>query len=197
MLERLNVVLYFLKLTCFFLSHYGFYCFYLQLLKRKSSVLDSDIGSVGPIRRIRHKPNLLSSKSSRTAIGGSPLSEKSLFSSILNKSSDAETSGTQVAPVSSMTVGLASSTFDTVVVPLKELNNAAPPPVFSFDSKDHVKKAPPFTFSSLPPPAVVESFGAFSEPKPESSSSRSVSTFQHLINCLGNICCLIIPFLLP
>ena len=144
----------------------------------------------------------MSSKSSRTAIGGSPLSEKSLFSSILNKSSDAETSGTQVAPVSSITVqpvGLASSTFDTVVVPLKELNNAAPPPpVFIFDSKDHVKKAPPFTFSSLPPPAVVvESFGAFSEPKPESSSSRSVSTFQHLINCLGNICCLIIPFLLP
>ena len=171
---------------------------YLQLLKRKSSVLDSDIGSVGPIRGIRHKPNLLSSKSSRTAIGGSPLSEKSLFSSILNKSSDAETSGTQVAPVSSMTVGLASSTFDTVVVPLKELNAAPPPPpVFSFDSKDHVKKAPPFTFSSLPPPAVVvESFGAFSKPKPE-SSSRSVSTFQHLINCLGNICCLIIPFLLP
>ena len=194
MLERLNVVLYFLKLTSF-LSHYGFYCFYLQLLKRRSSVLDSDIGSVGPIRRIRHKPNLLSSKSSRTAIGGSPLSEKSLFSSILNKSSDAETSGTHVAPVapvSSMTVqpvGLASqpsSTFDTVVVPLKELNAAPPPPVFSFDSKD-VKKAPPFTFSK---------FGVFSEPKPE-SSSRSVSTFQHLINCLGNICCLIIPFLLP
>ena len=69
-------------------------------------------------------------------------SEKSLFSSMLNKSSDAETSGTHVAPVapvSSMTVqpvGLASqpsSTFDTVV-PLKELNAA--PPVFSFDSKD-------------------------------------------------------------
>ena len=78
-------------------------------------------------------------------------------------------------------VGLASqpsSTFDTVVVPLKELNAAPPPPppVFSFDSKD-VKKAPPFTFSSLPTPAVGESFGlkfgAFSEPKPE-SSSRSV-----------------------
>ena len=72
MLERFNVVLYFLKLTSF-LSHYGFYCFYLQLLKRRNSVLDSDIGSVGPIRRIRHKPNLLSSKSLCTAIGGSPL----------------------------------------------------------------------------------------------------------------------------
>ena len=83
-------------------------------------------------------------------------SEKSLFSSILNKSSsDAETSGTHVAaeknttaftfpvaPVSSMTtvqpVGLAS----LVPLPLEELNAA--PPVFSFNSKDHVKKAPPF-----------------------------------------------------
>ena len=73
LLERLNVVLYFLKLTSF-LSHYGFYCFYLQLLKRRNSVLDSDIGSVGPIRRIRHRLNLLSSKSSRTPIGRSPLS---------------------------------------------------------------------------------------------------------------------------
>ena len=139
-------------------------------------------------------------------------SEKSLFSSILNKSSDAETSGTHVAaekntaftfpvaPESNMTVqpvrlaSQPSSTLDTVV-PLKELNAA--PPVFSFDSKD-VKKAPPFTFSSLPP-AVGESFGlkfgAFSEPKPE-SSTRSVSTFQHLIICLGNIFCLINPFLL-
>ena len=35
--------------------------------------MDSDIGSVGPIRRIHHKPNLLSSKSLRTTIGGSPL----------------------------------------------------------------------------------------------------------------------------
>ena len=117
-----------------------------------------------------------------------------IFYNHIKSGSDAETSGTHVAaeknstaftfpvaPVSSMTVqpvGQPSSTFDTVVVPLKELNAAPPPPpVFSFDSKDHVKKAPPFTFSSLPPPAVGESFGlkfeAFSEPKPE-SSSRSV-----------------------
>ena len=45
----------------------------MQLLKRRNSVLDSDIGFVGPIRRIRHKPNLLSSKGLCTAIGGSPL----------------------------------------------------------------------------------------------------------------------------
>lgn len=45
----------------------------MQFLKRRSSVLDSDIGSVGPIRRIRQKPNLLSPKSLGTAVGGSPL----------------------------------------------------------------------------------------------------------------------------
>ncbi|XP_040947616.1 nuclear pore complex protein NUP1 isoform X1 [Gossypium hirsutum] len=33
-----------------------------QVLKRRSSVLDNDIGSVGPIRRIRQKSNLLSSR---------------------------------------------------------------------------------------------------------------------------------------
>ncbi|KAH7547703.1 hypothetical protein JRO89_XS14G0004700 [Xanthoceras sorbifolium] len=42
-------------------------------LKRRSSVLDSDIGSVGPIRRIRQKPNLLTSKTSRLAASGSLL----------------------------------------------------------------------------------------------------------------------------
>ena len=34
----------------------------LQVLKRRSSVLENDIGSVGPIRRIRQKPNLLPHK---------------------------------------------------------------------------------------------------------------------------------------
>ncbi|XP_074269521.1 uncharacterized protein LOC141592665 [Silene latifolia] len=33
-----------------------------QVLKRRSSVLENDIGSVGPIRRIRQKPNLLHPK---------------------------------------------------------------------------------------------------------------------------------------
>ncbi|KAL5735224.1 hypothetical protein ACOSP7_033085 [Xanthoceras sorbifolium] len=42
-------------------------------LKRRSSVLDSDIGSVGPIRRIRQKPNLSTSKTSRLAASGSLL----------------------------------------------------------------------------------------------------------------------------
>ncbi|XP_075502747.1 nuclear pore complex protein NUP1-like isoform X2 [Primulina tabacum] len=39
------------------------------VLKRKNSVLDDDLGSVGPIRRIKQKPNLLASKTSVTASG--------------------------------------------------------------------------------------------------------------------------------
>ncbi|XP_073016073.1 uncharacterized protein [Primulina eburnea] len=38
-------------------------------LKRKNSVLDDDLGFVGPVRRIRQKPNLLASKTSVTASG--------------------------------------------------------------------------------------------------------------------------------
>ncbi|RDX64251.1 Nuclear pore complex protein NUP1, partial [Mucuna pruriens] len=44
------------------------------VLKRRSSVLDNDIGSFGPIRRIRHKSNLLSSKSLTLPHSGNPLS---------------------------------------------------------------------------------------------------------------------------
>ncbi|XP_073037093.1 LOW QUALITY PROTEIN: uncharacterized protein [Primulina eburnea] len=39
------------------------------VLKRKNSVLNDDLGSVGPIRRIKQKPNLLASKTSVTASG--------------------------------------------------------------------------------------------------------------------------------
>lgn len=40
-----------------------------QTLKRRNSVLDDEIGSVGPMRRIRQKPNLLSSRFHHTAHG--------------------------------------------------------------------------------------------------------------------------------
>nr|XP_027189839.1 nuclear pore complex protein NUP1-like isoform X3 [Cicer arietinum] len=43
-------------------------------LKRRSSVLGNDIGSFGPIRRIRQKSNLLSSKGLTLTHSGSPLS---------------------------------------------------------------------------------------------------------------------------
>ncbi|KAM2065072.1 hypothetical protein ACFX1T_028096 [Malus domestica] len=51
--------------------------------KRRFSVLDSDIGSVGPIRRIRQKPNLLSSRGlsspvSSTTILGATISSESV-----------------------------------------------------------------------------------------------------------------------
>ncbi|KAJ7974812.1 Nuclear pore complex protein NUP1 [Quillaja saponaria] len=43
-------------------------------IKRRSTMLENDIGSVGPIRRIRHKSNLLSSKGLSIPVSGSPLS---------------------------------------------------------------------------------------------------------------------------
>ncbi|XP_038679291.1 nuclear pore complex protein NUP1-like isoform X2 [Tripterygium wilfordii] len=45
-----------------------------RALKRRSSVLDYDIGSIGPIRRIRQKPSLLSSKNLGMPAAGSTLS---------------------------------------------------------------------------------------------------------------------------
>lgn len=43
-----------------------------QVLKRRSSVLESDIGFVGPIRRIRQKPNLLHYKNLSLPASGAP-----------------------------------------------------------------------------------------------------------------------------
>ncbi|KAF8403396.1 hypothetical protein HHK36_011498 [Tetracentron sinense] len=45
-----------------------------QISKRRSSVLDNDVGSVGPIRRIRQKINLISPSKNLGAVPGSPLS---------------------------------------------------------------------------------------------------------------------------
>ena len=44
---------------------------FLQSVKHRSSVLDNDIGSVGPVRRIRQKSNLLYSIGSCSPISGS------------------------------------------------------------------------------------------------------------------------------
>uniref|UniRef100_A0A5B6ZE27 Putative nuclear pore complex protein NUP1 n=1 Tax=Davidia involucrata TaxID=16924 RepID=A0A5B6ZE27_DAVIN len=59
-------------------------------LKRRSSVLDDDIGSGGPIRRIRQKPNLLSCKNLSLPVSGSPLSRHAM-----GIGSDAHISSTQ------------------------------------------------------------------------------------------------------
>ncbi|KZV24240.1 hypothetical protein F511_01722 [Dorcoceras hygrometricum] len=50
-------------------------------LKRKNSVLGDDLGSVGPIRRIRQRPNLLASRTSVTASGLESSSDSVLMSS--------------------------------------------------------------------------------------------------------------------
>ncbi|KAA8539058.1 hypothetical protein F0562_025750 [Nyssa sinensis] len=47
-------------------------------LKRRSSILDDDIGSGGPIRRIRQKPNLLSPKNLSLPVSGRPLSRQAM-----------------------------------------------------------------------------------------------------------------------
>ncbi|KAA8534607.1 hypothetical protein F0562_032134 [Nyssa sinensis] len=59
-------------------------------LKRRSSVSDVDIGSVGPIRRIRQKTSLLSPKNLSLPVSGSPLS-----SHAMGVGSDAPTSSSQ------------------------------------------------------------------------------------------------------
>ncbi|XP_045816724.1 nuclear pore complex protein NUP1 isoform X3 [Trifolium pratense] len=53
-------------------------------LKRRSSVLGNDIGSLGPIRRIRHKANLLSSKGLTLTHSDSPLPITSSGVGIIN-----------------------------------------------------------------------------------------------------------------
>lgn len=51
-----------------------FFSLFLQVVKRRNLALDNDIGSVGPIRRVRHKSNLLYSKGSSLPLSGSSLS---------------------------------------------------------------------------------------------------------------------------
>jgi hypothetical protein len=46
----------------------------LQGIKRRNLAVDNNIGSVGPIRRVRHKSNLLYSKGSSSPLSGSALS---------------------------------------------------------------------------------------------------------------------------
>ncbi|XP_020095954.1 nuclear pore complex protein NUP1-like [Ananas comosus] len=64
-----------------------------QVLKRRSSVLDDEIGSVGPIRRIRQKSNMMSpSKDSRTIHHGNllPSSSGTLENEVINGSGTIE-----------------------------------------------------------------------------------------------------------
>lgn len=51
-----------------------FFSLFLQGIKRRNLAADNNIGSVGPIRRVRHKSNLLYSKGSSLPLSGSALS---------------------------------------------------------------------------------------------------------------------------
>ncbi|KAL9241948.1 hypothetical protein vseg_015999 [Gypsophila vaccaria] len=72
-----------------------------QVLKRRSSVLENDIGSVGPIRRIRQKPNLLHPKTlSLPPPGGRQVSHMSrVLSDAAEASSSMEKSSLSVSKV--------------------------------------------------------------------------------------------------
>ncbi|KAK8546407.1 hypothetical protein V6N13_067628 [Hibiscus sabdariffa] len=75
------------------------------VLKRRSSVIDNDIGSIGqPIRRIRQKSNILSSKHSILPASANPLSMHVAGSSssgldVLAKNGENSTPGTSFTPV--------------------------------------------------------------------------------------------------
>ncbi|KAK8651125.1 hypothetical protein V6N13_140739 [Hibiscus sabdariffa] len=84
------------------------------VLKRGSSVIDNDIGSIGqPIRRIRQKSNILSSKHSILPASANPLSMHVAGSSssaldVLAKNGENSTPGTSFTPVPSKSSEVAS-----------------------------------------------------------------------------------------
>ncbi|XP_039060405.1 nuclear pore complex protein NUP1-like isoform X2 [Hibiscus syriacus] len=72
------------------------------VLKRRNSVLDNDIGSVGPIRRIRQKSNLLSSRTLTLPASAGPLSAHEAGTSSTGLDSLAE-KGVNSTPATSFT----------------------------------------------------------------------------------------------
>ncbi|XP_039002542.1 nuclear pore complex protein NUP1-like isoform X2 [Hibiscus syriacus] len=83
------------------------------VLKRRSSVLDHDIGSIGPIRRIRQKSNILSSKHSILPVSANALSVHIADTSSADLNPLAEigynsTPGTSFTPVPSKSSEVAS-----------------------------------------------------------------------------------------
>ncbi|KAK8541958.1 hypothetical protein V6N13_137466 [Hibiscus sabdariffa] len=83
------------------------------VLKRRSSVLDNDIGSIGPIRRIRQKSNILSSKHAILPASGNPLSMHAAGTSSTGlddfaDNEDNSSPGTSSTPVPSKSSEMAS-----------------------------------------------------------------------------------------
>lgn len=102
-------------------------------LKRRISVLDNDIGSIGPIRRIRQKPNLLSPKNLTLRVSTSPLSVTSVekphslieqkhgLTKISTENGDKNISSTSLAPVPSQSAEMAEKI-------LQQLDKLVPSP---------------------------------------------------------------------
>ena len=85
----------------------------MQALKRRSSVFDNDIGSIGPVRRIRQKSNLLSLKNISLPASTGPLSTHIAGTSssgidALAENGDISTPGTSFTPVPSKSREMAS-----------------------------------------------------------------------------------------
>ncbi|XP_038990825.1 nuclear pore complex protein NUP1-like isoform X2 [Hibiscus syriacus] len=83
------------------------------VLKRRSSVLDHDIGSIGPIRRIRQKSNILSTKHSISPASSNPLfmqvaGTSSTCPNALAENGDNSSPGTSFTPVPSKSSEVAS-----------------------------------------------------------------------------------------
>ncbi|XVE52394.1 hypothetical protein DITRI_Ditri02bG0118800 [Diplodiscus trichospermus] len=95
------------------------------VLKRRSSVLDNDIGSVGPIRRIRQKSNLLSSENLSLPASAGPLSIHVVGTSsagldALAENGNNSTTNTSFTPIASKSSEMASKI-------LQQLDNLVSP----------------------------------------------------------------------
>ncbi|KAK7279079.1 hypothetical protein RJT34_24123 [Clitoria ternatea] len=101
-------------------------------LKRRSSVLDNDIGFFGPIRRIRQKSNLLSSKSLALPHPGSPLSmARSGFGTDTTQQPSSSMPSTSVPPLPSKSSEMASKILeqlDKLVSPKEKSSELRLPP---------------------------------------------------------------------
>ncbi|TYJ38214.1 hypothetical protein E1A91_A05G428700v1 [Gossypium mustelinum] len=98
-----------------------------QVLKRRSSVLGNDIGSVGPIRRIRQKSNLLSSRNLSLPTSAGPSARIAGNSSAaldtLAENGDNSSPGSSVTPVpskSSQTASKILQQLDLLVSPMEK-----------------------------------------------------------------------------
>ncbi|CAM8961971.1 unnamed protein product [Rhodiola kirilowii] len=113
-------------------------------LKRQSYVLDDDISSIGPVRRIRQKPGLLSSQRLTGSVGGSsPVIGSGVLSNYRSKDAGIGSRGANFMSVPSQSSDVAQKI-------LQQLDKLSPPP--KEKSSDRKSMQPPrkstFTLTS-------------------------------------------------